>query len=113
MGKDGDFMMVLLELPNAGGRVKKGDVVAEFDRQYMLNRIDDYKDSVIQTEASIKNKQANLAVAREAHSQQVRVTKADMHKAKLDLQTVEVVLFFLRHLHDALSTIWNGLIVTL
>ena len=83
--------MVLLELPNAGGRVKKGDVVAEFDRQYMLNRIDDYKDSVIQAEASIKNKQANLAVAREAHEQQVRVAKADMEKAKLDMQTLEVV----------------------
>src|SRR5205085_5088021 len=72
-------------------RVKKGDVIATFDRQYMLNRIDDYKDSVIQAEASIKNKQANLAVAREAHEQQLRVAKADMEKAKLDMQTLEVV----------------------
>jgi multidrug efflux pump subunit AcrA (membrane-fusion protein) len=90
-GGDGDFAMVLLELPNPGGRVKKGDVVAEFDRQYMLNRIDDYKDSVIQAEASIKNKKANLAVSREAHEQQLRIAKADMEKAKLDLQTIEVV----------------------
>ena len=67
------------------------DLVAEFDRQYMLNRIDDYKDSVIQAEASIKNKKANLAVALEAHAQQVRAAKADMEKAKLDLQTLEVV----------------------
>jgi len=91
MGRDGDFMMVLLELPNAGGRVKKGDVVAEFDRQNMQNRIDDYKDSVIQAEATIKNKKATLAVALEAHAQQARVAKADMEKAKLDLQTIEVV----------------------
>jgi len=83
--------MVLLELPNAGGRVKKGDVIAEFDRQYMLNRLDDYKDSVIQAEAGIKNKKANLDVAREAHDQQLRIAKADRDKAKLDLQTMEVV----------------------
>jgi HlyD family secretion protein len=80
-----------MSLPNAGGRVKKGDPVAEFDRVSMLNRIDDYKDSVIQTEASIRNKKATLAVTDEAHKQQVRAAKADMEKAKLDLQTIEVV----------------------
>jgi len=80
-----------MSLPNAGGRVKKGDPVAEFDRVSMLNRIDDYKDSVIQTEASIRNKKATLAVSDEAHKQQVRAAKADMEKAKLDLQTIEVV----------------------
>jgi multidrug efflux pump subunit AcrA (membrane-fusion protein) len=57
----------------------------------MLNRLDDYKDSVIQAEANIKQKKANLAVSREAHEQQVRIAKSDMEKAKLDLQTVEVV----------------------
>jgi len=91
MGAGGDFTLVLLELPNAGHRVKKGDVVAEFDRQYMLNRLDDYKDSVIQAEANVKQKKANLAVSREAHDQQVRIAKSDMEKAKLDLQTLEVV----------------------
>ena len=90
-GPSGDFALVLMSLPNAGGRVKKGDPVAEFDRVSMLNRIDDYKDSVIQTEASIRNKQATLAVADEAHKQQVKVAKADMEKAKLDLQTLAVV----------------------
>jgi multidrug efflux pump subunit AcrA (membrane-fusion protein) len=80
-----------MSLPNAGGRVKKGDPVAEFDRVSMLNRIDDYKDAVIQTEASIRNKLATLAVADEAHKQQVKVAKADMEKAKLDLQTLSVV----------------------
>jgi HlyD family secretion protein len=90
-GPSGDFTLVLMSLPNAGGRVKKGDPVAEFDRVNMLNRIDDYKDSVIQAETSIRNKKANLAVADEAHKQQVRAAKADMEKAKLDLQTLEVV----------------------
>ena len=87
----GDFALILMKLPNPGGRVKQGDVVAEFDRVNMLNRIDDYKDAVIQAEAGIRNKQASLAVADEAHRQSVRVAKADMEKAKLDLQTLAVV----------------------
>ncbi len=87
----GDFNLVLSNLPNPGGRVKTGDVVAEFDRVNMLNRVDDYKDSVVQAEASIRNKQATLAVTDEAHKQSVRVAKSDMEKAKLDLQTLEVV----------------------
>jgi multidrug efflux pump subunit AcrA (membrane-fusion protein) len=87
----GDFALIIMKLGTPGGRVKKGDVVAEFDRASMLNRIDDYKDSVIQAEASIRNKSATLAVADEAHKQSVRVAQADMEKAKLDLQTLEVV----------------------
>ena len=80
-----------MKLENPGGHVKKGDVVAEFDRASMLNRIDDYKDTVIQAEASIRNQIATLAVTDEAHKQSVRVAKSDMDKAKLDLQTLEVV----------------------
>ena len=90
-GPSGDFALVLMNLPNPGGRVKKGDVVAEFDRVNMLNRIDDYKDTVIQSEAAIRNKEAGLAVANQAHAQQVRIAKSDMEKAQLDLQTIEVV----------------------
>jgi len=87
----GDFALVLLELPNPGGRVKAGDVVAAFDRENMLNRIDDYKDAVTQAELNIKNRKASLAVADEAHQQKVRAAKADMEKAQLDLKTIEVI----------------------
>lgn len=87
----GDFSLVLLELPVAGGRVKAGDVVAEFDRENMLNRIDDYKDSVAQAELNIKNRKASLAVSDEAHKQKIRAAKADMEKAQLDLKTIAVV----------------------
>ena len=64
----------------------------------MLNRIDDYKDLVIQSEAAVRNKEATLAVVNEAHEQQVRVAKSDMEKAQLDLQTIEGSL---RHHYDA------------
>lgn len=87
---DHDFSLVLVNVAEPGTRVKKGEVVAEFDRQYMLLRLDDYKDSVTQLEANLKKLKADLAVAKEAHNQQVRSAKADLDKAELDLKTIEV-----------------------
>jgi hypothetical protein len=42
-----DFALVLLQVAKPGSHVKKGEVVAEFDRQYQLNRLDDYKATVL------------------------------------------------------------------
>lgn len=89
-GGGGDFMLVLTSVASPGSHVKKGDVVAEFDRQYQLLRLDDYKASLVQMEANIKKLEANLAVAKEAHDQLVRSAKADLDKAQLDLQTAVV-----------------------
>lgn len=90
MSSGGDFMLVLLDLAKPGAHVKKGDVVAEFDRQYQLNRLDDYKARVVQAEATIKKLKADQAVAKEAHEQLLRIAKADLEKAQLDLKTIEV-----------------------
>jgi HlyD family secretion protein len=90
-GGGGFFAFLVVGCHRAGGGVKAGDVVAEFDRENMLNRIDDYKDSVVQAENNIKNRKASLAVTDEAHQQQVRSAKADMEKAQLDLKTIEVI----------------------
>src|SRR5215472_4164263 len=49
-----DFNLVLLRLAKAGAHVKTGDVVGEFDPTNQLQRLDDYKDTVIQLENSIK-----------------------------------------------------------
>lgn len=85
-----DFMLVLVSVAKAGSHVKKGDVVAEFDRQYMMLRLDDYKASGVQMDANITKLKANLDVAREAEVQVVRAAKADLDSAMLDLKTVEV-----------------------
>ena len=82
--------MVLVEVAPAGTRVKKGDAVAEFDRQYQLNRLDDYKSSVVQQEANIKKLKADQAVSKHAHDQSVFSAKAELDKARLDLQTIVV-----------------------
>jgi HlyD family secretion protein len=70
--------------------VKTGDVVAEFDPQNQLQRLDDYKDSAVQQENMVKKMLANLAAVKEAHDQSVRSAKADWDKAVLDLKTADV-----------------------
>jgi multidrug resistance efflux pump len=89
-GPGADFNLVLLHLAKAGTHVKIGDVVGEFDPQNQLQRLDDYKDSVIQLENSIRKMMANLAATKEAHDQTVRSAKADWDKALLDLKTADV-----------------------
>jgi HlyD family secretion protein len=81
---------VLLEVAKPGSHVKKGDIVAEFDRQYQLNRLDDYKATVAQLDANVKKLKADLATAEEAHRQLVNSSKANWDKALLDLKTAEV-----------------------
>ena len=86
----GDFSLVLLKLAKPGVHVKAGDVVAEFDPQNQLQRLDDYKDSAVQQENMVKKMLANLAAVKEAHDQSVRAAKANWEKAVLDLKTADV-----------------------
>ncbi|HXK05130.1 MAG TPA: HlyD family efflux transporter periplasmic adaptor subunit [Verrucomicrobiae bacterium] len=89
-GGPGDFNLVLMKLAKPGIRVKTGEVVAEFDPQNQLQRLDDYKDSAIQLENTVRKMVANLAAVKEAHDQTVRTAKSDFEKAKLDLQTADI-----------------------
>jgi HlyD family secretion protein len=89
-GPGGDFALVLLTLAKPGTHVKAGDVIAQFDPQNQLQRLDDYKDTVIQLENSIKKMMANLASTKEAHDQDVRTAKSAWEKAVLDLKTEKV-----------------------
>jgi multidrug efflux pump subunit AcrA (membrane-fusion protein) len=89
-GFGGGFGLVLLKLAPAGTRVKKGEIVAEFDRESYLRRLDDYRASFLQTEASMKKQRADMAVAKEAHTQRILVAKANLDKARLDMKTIEV-----------------------
>ena len=90
-GGGGDFALVLQELVKPGSHVKKNQVVAEFDRQYMLTRLDDYKATVIQSEASLRRQLADLAVARKAKEQQLLAAKGAYEKAKYDMKTIPVL----------------------
>jgi HlyD family secretion protein len=89
-GGSGDFHLVLKELVAQGSRVAKGDVLAVFDRQVMLDRLDDLKADRDQSAATLKSLEASLLAAREAREQKLRVAKAAVDLAILDLRTAPV-----------------------
>jgi len=86
----GDFMMQLQTLAPNGSRIAKGEPVAEFDRQYMLLRLDDQKANVEQSESSMKASMANLEVTRKSYDQQILAGKNLVEKAELDMKTLPV-----------------------
>lgn len=90
-GGGGDFMLVLQDVVNPGSHANKGERVAEFDRQYMLNRLDDYRSSVHQAEAALTKQIATSEVSLKDHEQLIHGAKADLDKALLDLKTIPVL----------------------
>ncbi len=87
----GDSTLILQDVAKAGVHVHKGDSVSEFDRQYMLLRLDDYKASVAQSEAAVKKQKAELEITRKAHDQLIEKAKGVLEKARLDIKTVPVL----------------------
>ena len=85
-----DFNLTLLSIAKPGSHVHAGEVVAQFDTQNQLQRLDDYRDSVVQMDNALRNLRAGIAAAMEAFTQQVRSADADRRKAVLDLQTAPV-----------------------
>lgn len=89
-GGASDFMQVIQSMKQPGTLVRKGDVVAEFDTQFQLLRLDDYKASVEQAERTLRSIDAQIDVARKSYRQTVEQAKAAVEKAKLDIQTIPV-----------------------
>jgi multidrug resistance efflux pump len=85
-----EFSLVLRHAVKPGSQVETGQVVAEFDRQYMLNRVEDYRAVVTQTEADFKKQKAELEAVRKAHDQAVQGAKIAVDKARLELQKMPV-----------------------
>lgn len=90
-GGGSDFNLVLLSLVKAGTRVRTGDKVAEFDSQRQAQRVDDYRDSVVQMENNLQSLTSSVAAAREVYDQNLRSADADRKKAALDLQTAPLL----------------------
>lgn len=89
-GGASDFMQVLQSVAKVGGYMKKGDKVAEFDRQYQLLRLDDYRDTVEQADRTLQSLDATLDVQRKSYDQAIQQAKGTVEKAKLDIQTTPV-----------------------
>ena len=95
-----NFSLILTKLAAAGSRVKAGDQIAQFDTVAQQQRLDDYKDSLIQLDANIKNRMANMGAQKESHLQQVRAGKASWDTAVLNQQTNPVVSAINAQLYD-------------
>ncbi len=85
------FELTLQQVTPGGTMVKKGDVVAIFDQQYMLTRLDDYRAWALQHENNVKRLKALLQVTRVNYEQQILRAKATMEKAALDLKKTPIV----------------------
>lgn len=85
-----ELSLTLQYLLPGGARVKKGQRVAEFDRQFMETRLDDLRAAINQQEALMRRMQANLELRRSQLWLRIRRAKADAEKAELDLQTAPV-----------------------
>lgn len=88
---DSEWQLVLQDVVPPGSRVTKDQVIAEFDRQYMLVRLDDYRESVAESQAALKTQDADLEAARKAHEQTIRTDKGTLEKARLDMRTIPVL----------------------
>lgn len=86
----GELGLTLQKLAAPGSRLKRGDMVAEFDRQFMVVRIDDFRANVMQQESNLLRLRANLDLRRVQQDLKVKRAKSDMEKAELDLQTAPV-----------------------
>ena len=91
-GRAGMFggQLTIVSLVDAGKVVSKGDVVAEFDREEMQTRLDDFRSRVSQTETGMATLRAQLEVLEKNHAQTVKAGLADVDKARLDLKTLQV-----------------------
>ncbi len=85
-----EFMLQLQELAKSGSMVKKDEVVAEFDRQYMMQRLDDFQATVTQSEADFRKQIAELQITRKTYEQQVLTAQNAVEKAELDIKTIPV-----------------------
>ncbi|MEO8595434.1 MAG: hypothetical protein ABI759_19090 [Candidatus Solibacter sp.] len=89
-GGSGRFHLMVQQLIPEGSRVAVGDTVAMFDRESMVQQIDDLKADRAQAEGDLRVLAAKLAADREARDQQVRVAKFAVETAALDLKTASV-----------------------
>ncbi len=90
-GGGGEYQLVLQSTAKAGSIVKKGTPVAEFDRVNMLNRLEDYRASVAQMDASFVKLKAEVDAQRKARQQTLDNAKAALDQALLDVKTIPVL----------------------
>ena len=90
MGPEANRPLIILKLVPSGVMVKKGDLLLEIDGQSLADHIDDVHSTVLQAEADVRKRQAELAVEWENLQQSVRLAKAEVDKLRADARAAEV-----------------------
>jgi HlyD family secretion protein len=89
-GVGGGRDLYVLKMAKSGSFVKKGDVVAEIDPQSLKDRIDDTEDGLRDKQNSVEKKKVSQELDNENLTQTLRVAKAQVDKAHLDMKAKEV-----------------------
>ena len=89
-GSDSGRDLTLMNVVKAGSFVKTGDLLAELDAQTLKDHIDDIEDQMRQAENDVLKKKAEQDVELGALGQNLKVAKADLDRARLDLKAAEV-----------------------
>lgn len=89
-GPDSGGDLTLIEAAAAGSMVKKGDIVAKFDPQKVIDHLDDVRDQVEQAENDLKKRKADEEVEWVNLQQSLKEAKAAWDKALLDMKAAEV-----------------------
>ena len=82
--------MILVKLAKSGSIVKKGELLAEIDSTNTRDHIDDVQDMVTAAAKDIVKRKAEQAVEWENLQQTIRVSKAELDKARIEAQASEV-----------------------
>lgn len=86
----GNSQLTLKTLARPGAMVKAGDIIAEFELQWLVDHVDDTNSNVVQTKAAVDRQRAQNMLTRETDRQAMQQAIAEAEKAKLDLRTAPV-----------------------
>jgi HlyD family secretion protein len=89
-GPQNDFQMTIATMGDFGARVRKGDIIANFDIEMMRNRLADAGAQLQDYQNRVEKARANGDVTVSAQEQKIRAARAKFDKAALDLKTAEV-----------------------
>lgn len=86
----GNSQLTLKTLAEPGSKVQEGELIAEFELQWLLDHVDDTNSTVIQRRSDVDRQRAQNMITRETDRQALKQAIAEAEKAELDLRTVPV-----------------------
>lgn len=87
----GSGVLVVIKLAGSGSRVKKGDVLVEFDRQTQIKNALDRSADLADLEQQIRKMQADHAVVRATDNTNLKLAESAVQAAALELRRNEII----------------------